>query len=461
MKFGTYLQKCIDENDTTVTIISKLTGINRGKIYYAYEGKRKISQDELFAIIDAIGLTTAQAQKLIELYFEEEYGKKEFSRIKYIEKAVTLNNYTAKSIKYDFNGKDLSKTITSAKQLINTVAFMFYNDKNIITNYNSSNEELDRAVFDCYMKTKSKFTRVLEFYSDDSGYENVESLISSLKYMYNGVYPVFRYTEKESSQNCIFSHYFAGEKYALLFNGEYAIFFDDKSAVDIIRNKAQTLANESEQFCIKTTDIMLVKEIYSTGAKNNNRISTSFSYYPCLGMCADYEFMESITKDELPQKKMLVDIAYEYYNTLYNKKKVKLVSTVGGIEKFADEGNVQEISSEYVNPASKKQRIRMLKKLIEYIENDKYYILDNEKLNMLPGIEFATQPNRFVCNGYNINVKDFNSNDKFMMYLSDKSILNTFNNFADYVIMSKMVYPKEYSIRFINELILKLNHSND
>ena len=174
----------------------------------------------------------------------------------------------------------------------------------------------------------------------------------------------------------------------------------------------------------------------------------------------DYDFMYSITKNELPEKDMLVNIAFEYYSKIYQNRKFICLTTSKGLQMFSETGNIQEIYDTYVNAADKESRIKVLKNMIVGINNGDLFILDDDKINICPGMEIENHNKKLIINGYDFEKKNFTAVDKFIFSLDDQSIINTFNNFKDYIIHARKVYPKEYSIRFIEGLIVKLEHMN-
>ena len=88
VKFGEYLEECIKKRGVPVGTVATQIGINRGNLYSVFGGKRKISQDDLYKIISMLALSNSETEKLLNKYFELEYGKKEFKRIRYIFDAV-------------------------------------------------------------------------------------------------------------------------------------------------------------------------------------------------------------------------------------------------------------------------------------------------------------------------------------------------------------------------------------
>ncbi len=112
----------------------------------------------------------------------------------------------------------------------------------------------------------------------------------------------------------------------------------------------------------------------------------------------------------------------------------------------------------YVHNADKHQRVKVLKNLVNGIEKDELYILDEEKISILPGMEIENYHDKFVISGYDICKENFSSTDRFIISFEDRSVINVFNNFMDYIIKSQKVYSKDFSVRLVESLIVKLQN---
>ena len=79
---------------------------------------------------------------------------------------------------------------------------------------------------------------------------------------------------------------------------------------------------------------------------------------------------------------------------------------------------------------------------------------------MNSGVEIENHNKKLIISGYDFEKDNFASNDNFIVSFDDSSITKTFGNFIDYIIHSKKVYSNEYAKRFIEGLIVKLEHMN-
>lgn len=461
MTFGKYLKECIDKRDISTSYLTKVSNINRGKLYYVYDGKRKLTDDELFSLMDKAGFSSVEVDKLINLYFNEYYGDVEFSRIKFLENAIQKDNYVGDNVSYEIS-ENINGQIQNKEQLLNAIAYVIYNDCNIISNFSFRDKEIDNVVFDCILNSNNNtFTHIMELNPDELGEENLERIFASLKYMYNGCFPVYRYYDvKNMEVFSMFPYYLVGEKYAVLYNSENGVLIDNADAVNGIKNNVEKIKEKCTELGTKPEDIMFVKSLYEKGSKSENTDTINITYYPCIAKYVDYDFMYSVTKDEIPEKEMLVNVAYEHYTKFYSEQNFSQITTSKGLELFVQTGYFQEIPGAYVNAATKSQRIKVLKSLITAVENDELFIFDDDKINMFPGFEIENHNHKIIIDGYDIKKGNFASTDNYIVSFDDQSITSTFDNFKEYIILSRKVYSKQYSKKFIESLVVKLEHTN-
>ena len=73
-------------------------------------------------------------------------------------------------------------------------------------------------------------------------------------------------------------------------------------------------------------------------------------------------------------------------------------------------------------------------------------------------MEIENYHDKFVISGYDICKENFSSTDRFIISFEDRSVINVFNNFMDYIIKSQKVYSKDFSVRLVESLIVKLQN---
>lgn len=458
MTFGDYLKECIEKKEVQVATLARSVGLNRGKLYNVFYGERSLTETELFSLIETAGFTPNEAQKLVDLYFTEIFGKTEFAKIKVLEKIIQTDVHACSGFNRKTFSDDVEGSIECKSQLLNAVSYIFGHEKTVISNFSFDNKELDALVFDCVINSDVGFTHITELSETPSAAENIASVACALKYMYNNSFPVYRYTDTEhATKSGLFPYYFVGETHAILFNSVNGIFIRDKASVAKIRENAVADAADCAPLGIKTDDVVYHSSLYDTALKNENISLYVISFYPCVATCSDYDIIYSLARDDLPEKEGLVNIAYEHYSRFYTMPEHCSIVSKAGIESFAETGNIQEIPNKFVKSANKETRIKILQKMLEKIESGEIYIADDSKIKLQPEFSlesFCTDLMLFF--GYDFKKSDFFVADKYLCALYDISFVNTVKNLTQYLIHSKKVYPKEFSKTFIKNLISKL-----
>lgn len=457
MTFGEYLNNCIDSRGISISNITKVSGINRGKLYNVFYGERTLTTEELFALIGNAGFSQPESEKLIDLYFAEFFGEAEFAKIKLLEKAFQSDNRSGTPVKYNFSDKTPSGAVSDKPALLTAVSFLLHHEKDVISNYSFGDKELDALVFDSTLNFDTKLTHICELSENTTDSENLEAIMSALKFMYNNSFPVYRYVNTEPKNRCgVFTHFFVGEKFALLFKDTSGIFITDEPSVKIIREKALAAVSECTPLGSRQDDIVYYSQIYDTALKSENASLFSIQHYPCILARAERDDLFSLGQDNLSEKEGLVDIAFNHYLKFSFANNSNILSAKG-IEAFAETGNIQEIPDTYVKPASKKLRIKFLNKLVESIENNELFIADDSKFKIQPGFITESYGNNFLSMlGYDPENAHFFVAEKFISTLYDVSLVNTFKNLVCYLINAKKIYTKDFSTTYVKNLISKL-----
>lgn len=458
MIFGKFLKECIDKRNFSVSKLAKDSGINRGKLYLVFDGKRKLTEEELFTVIEHVGITGSDAKKLIDLFFCKKFGNTEFMRIKYLENTLCHDICTIAPV--DLPETDyVSGALDNRESLINAITYIFKNDNDIITDFSFLDKRIDETVYSCITgKYQNKLAvHIMLLSNEDFQTNNLETVFRSFKYLYNNIFPVYRYVDIEKLKYMNrFPYRFVGRKYAILYNDENGIFIDNPDAVRVLYGEAKKDANSCTKFGDRNDDVMFTKSIYTKMAKTTNHLTCEISYFPCLGGFADYDFMYNIAKKELPDRETLAKIAYKYYSDIFSSSRFFIITSCAGIKRFAETGHVQEIPPLLVNTAEKPDRIRLLKELIVAAKNDRLYLANDELFALSPGFSISIQSNGLVFCGNDYKNDRFFEAEKFIACIDNQNMVKSLHSLCEYLIGAEKVHSKEFAVRFIEELLIKL-----
>ncbi len=445
MKFGEYLEEIIRKRDLSINALSNECKINRGGLYNVFKNQRKLNVNQLFALISKLGLTATEEKELTELYFIDLYGKADYKKIIFL--INQMQNFFTVEEKSTEQNTDVTDKLKS-----------FANDNNkVITNFSFSFTQADKLFYNAVKSGKiTDFIHILFFDEKDNYKHNYGSVFKSLKYMYFQQFPYYLYTSISSLEICSLMPYFAvGDHTAILFSKEKAIVINEPYAVKVINDDAHKLIQNSKKFGICSIDVMQIKDEYQKGLLNNTT-TISISSYPCLAQFVDHETMKSAVRPELPNKDMLVELAYSHYSSIYSAMQQIDITTEIGIKRFAETGNFSEISGDFINCVDVEYRIKVLEKVSEAIENDIFFLLDKKKITIPAGFMIEKYANKTIFYLTDEEKESFTLYDKFYAEFEDMSFVKAVSLAADYLIKSRKVCTKEYSVQFVNNLIAGL-----
>lgn len=461
MTFGVYLEKCIREKNISISRLTKVTGINRGGLYSVFKGERSLKEDKLFALFENVGFSLKEEQTLTELYFSDVFGQSDFNKIKQMIHLINNLELPSKEHKEFINTFSKKFSLTGKEEILSALKYILkeIGNSKVITNYSYEDERIDH-LFYSFVKNgnKEQLIHILSFSEKSSGLHNINTVFSSLKYMYLNCFPVYKY-ENKSEQ--IYPYFAVTDKYALLFNDNDGIFIDEPIVINRVLGKVETMVSQCTGLGMATDDVMFIKDMYAKGlSKTEDNFNELITYcgYPCVAPFADYDLMYSITRDELPEKELLVHIAYDHYQSLYKNADFTFFYSLNGLKRFAETGNVCEIPETYVTNLSIKYRLQVLNQIIEAVKDEKIYLVNDEKFNIPENIEIEDYFSKVIISAFDCNKDNFFSCNKFLSTLNDSDIIHTFKILKEYLIRARMVYPKQYAEIYIKNIIVKLEN---
>lgn len=445
MHFGEYLEEIIRKRNLSINALSNECKINRGGLYSVFKNQRKLKEDQLFALISNLGLTATEEKNLTELYFIDLYGKADYNKIIFLIKQLA-NFYIVEE-----------KSTEQNRAVADILKAFVKENKKVITNFSFSCAQADQIFYNAVKNGEiTEFIHILYFDEKDNYKYNYASVFKSLKYMYFQQFPYYLYTSIGSLEICSVMPYFAvGDQTAIFFSKEKAIAIHEADAVKTLDEEAYKLMQNGKRFGKSPIDVMQIKDEYQKGHLNN--ITTvSISSYPCLAPFVDYETMKSAVRPELPNKDMLVELAYSHYSSMFSTMQQIDIVTEHGIKRFSETGNLSEISGDFINCVDVAHRIKVLKKVCEAIEKGVFFLLDTNKITIPTGFMIEKYANKIIFYLADEEKENFAFYEKFYAEFEDMSFVKVVSLAAEYLIKSRKVCTKEYSIQFVNNIIAGL-----
>lgn len=445
MKFGEYLENLVRDSGISINALSNECCVNRGGLYSVFKQSRQLKPEQLYTLISKLCLTHAEEEKLTSLYFIDMYGSERYKKILCLIDAIKK---CAEDKAYKPDYSDLNSDLMAKLQ-----SFIRENSS-VITNYSCDFIEADSLFYDSVKNGQiTNFVHILAL-DDQGNYKyNYNSVFSSVKYMYLCQFPYYYFTSLKPQKPLSLLPYFAiGDKSALLFSREKVVEVNDAESVNILAEEAEKLKQSCKCFGTHTVDIMQIKDSYKKGMADGST-SITLSSYPCLASYVDREAMENAVRQDLPNKEGLVEIAYSHYSNMFKHIKNVIICSESGIKKFAETGNLIEISSDLIQNLDVEHRIGVLRKVIAAIENNTFYLLDEQKIKIPENLELEKYANRIYFGGNYGNTDNFSMYDAFFAAFESYSFVEDFRITAEYIIQSRLVCTKAYAVQFIHDLI--------
>ena len=131
--------------------------------------------------------------------------------------------------------------------------------------------------------------------------------------------------------------------------------------------------------------------------------------------------------------------------------------TVEGLDFLFKEKECLEMPSEYANRMSKETLKRLFTKLYGAIDEGYARILDTNKLNVPTNLQIEITANGAMIYGYIFHEGE-NTEKPFLVVVNDKSMMDSFSNFFDYLDRGDFIYSKETALAYVSNRIVSLEY---
>lgn len=464
INFNELFLNAIDKLGWSQNYIATEFNINRGLLYKYYHGQLQIPRQTFQFLLGAMSLSSAEKEALCEAYYTELYGPEKFSRIKYIESALTkLDDHCAalplESIpELTIAGPEKITCLSSPEELAQAAHWMFQNAApgEVITNYPYACRELDDAVFrNITANPEFSLLHMLTFDKASGGVHNLDNLFCSVRWLQYQINPVCRYDYLGSAACLPFPCFLAVNDYCLLFHPkqEQGILVKNSGVFQHLQELSALFVKSSFPLAVFPKDMMEFKNEVNRAVVN--KIQYSLSGYPCLAAIADEEFIYSVVRRDIPNFEFLAQLAIRHYSGIYMEQEAYIMSA-SGLSKFASTGKVREIPGIFIHEAPPAQRIRYFQKLIEFLQTDqKLLILDDASFSLPNSIAMGCFENMIQIDGRFENVCDeMKHYGNYMISIEDMELKANFADFLDYLRENKYFYSEYAARSYLESLIL-------
>lgn len=465
MQFGELLKEHIKKQNLTVYQIAKETGIDRSFLQGVLSGKRKLPKKRFADIVNSNYFTVKQVHELCEKYFLERFGKDKIERFEVIEKGIKGKIKNELNEAFSAEKIDIKKgtSFYSGKKEVSNVIYTVLSEEkinNFASNFDFSDFDINRIVYNaCKNGTIKDFFHCVTPDSFSS-IHNIEIVFNSMHYAEAGY---ITYISAENSANSIMPYFIIADNHFILYDekGENCIVFSTDIMLPYLKQKADHIKNNCRQFIsIMPNAFEFMNAVKTITVNSTSHVLSGIDNQFCPTFLTP-EIIEAIATPAVKNLPSVIQQLISHYQLITCKKAGKamvdfLVVTYNALSNFVKYGWISGFPKALANPVPKEMRAQLLKAMID--ENN------IEKL-------ILTNPNMFSSE-YDFN---FQINDNYLLLISSEGsglpddftgkiifstdnsvIVDDFNDFIDYMIMSEKTYTTKVSTKIVESFIDQL-----
>jgi hypothetical protein len=113
--------------------------------------------------------------------------------------------------------------------------------------------------------------------------------------------------------------------------------------------------------------------------------------------------------------------------------------------------------AEYADRIPKETLKKLYERLYEAVKTNDARILDTKKLNVPTNLQIEITANGALVYGYIFHEGE-NTEKPFLVMVDDKSLVESFRSFFDYLDRGDFIYPKEVALSYISNRIVSLDY---
>lgn len=464
--FGDFLEHFLEEEGISKRQLCLKTGCNSGYLNRIIRNTKPMSTAMFEAVIRNFDFRPEQEQRLRDAFFSELYGENQYQRILYLKETwENIDNKIAMpSPQATFEVKnDIIQTVIGFSDIENAIRFIIQTELKkgeggkVYTNYPFANEKIENIVYSEIVNRSAPdffLNHFITFEEKNQTAYNFHALFSGIRYskLKQNIMYIYENQHHEFLKS-VFPLFFVSEDFALLFSDDLytGVMVSDKKSLELILKNIDFMQTKYTPLATFTENELEMRNKMSKPFLSS--LITDIASYPCVSLFAGRELFEAVARSGLPIGEQLINITVEHYKPLTTQNSdIIYFFSAEGITQWAKTGIIKEISSRWVTPIPVELRCKILKKLIEIVNQpDRHvYILDDTKFKISPSISLEVFENCFQI-GFEtksdyrflnslVNLKDINMRDDFSLFRS-------------YLIDGCFTYSQEYSATFLNLLL--------
>lgn len=471
-KFSEHLDRSIINSGMTESQLAKLSGFTRSYIALIKSGRR-VPPDriKMGKLIEALNLSPYEHDEIWQEYMRARLGEETYKIDKSIVEFIqSFNQISTLNIKSNFsheipevssitNRMDLEYFLKAiceneSKQTGGFLHMMIQNETTGLTN-------LIYRMMDNNTDLKVEHILCMDGVKDGSSEQmlyNIELLKNLMPLAissYSKNYEVFYYygsVVEHAGITSLMPFIIITSACVVLISEEIdsAVVLKCRNMCELYEKKFQKQKQKCKCLFSRLDDYEELSDNYAHAHLSSEKIYL-FSSQPCFGV---FDIVEYIKKYYCLEDKRVLKSLEELNKRnyiFYEKHNIPLTAycTVSGMRRFMETGRVDEIAKELYRPIEPKDRIDMLKMLIESIKNKKYilYFIDEKKM-LYPRNLF------FTGNGMsNVRIQVLSEQMNVRFMLNENSLSKTMYDFCARFGESSYVWGREKANLLLNQLL--------
>lgn len=462
-KFNELLKEYIDTQGVAIYQISKQADINRTFIQNIIAGRKKFPQKKLGDLLNSVFFTSEQIKNLCDAYFVEKYDEKKPEFFDF------CNYCFSKKFKEDMGKKYEAGVIEANSDVmfldskekilaaINT-AVLKNNDEIFISNFSFDKKEINSIIYDaCKNKKFKEFYHYTEYTDDEI--KNANIIFNSINY---ARYDCITYTGNYNNFNLMFPEF--------VMCGNIIVMFDENvKSGSVIKNKelAEHIAKQNEKKMQNAkTDVVVLHNAFEymnyldviSHKKINPEIITLDNHICSVGVAK--EIIEDIATEQIKSATQVYQQLISHFDLLLDSSTAnikKWIISYNGLIDFVNTGKLFDFPSGLANNLKPKHRADVLNYYMKqdhqiYLTNPEYEAFDELSYN----IELC-QNQLLISQSQDDKEAEPDLGIQIVFETEDAKLIESFNNYLEYLTISEKTYSPDYSKKFIQSQIDILN----
>ncbi|MEG1618776.1 MAG: helix-turn-helix transcriptional regulator [Eubacterium sp.] len=456
--------------------LGKRGKIDRSTIHKVKLGERLPSLDFYEHLCEALTLNPYEQKELDELYEMAKIGDQIFFRRKKVKEVIEELSGNTNKIGNEYcleENRTIEpflggmKVIRGKNQVNNAIINIlnedfFQNEQpQIVLSVSFEHRFLYEFLYNAFVSS-SKTIEIDHFICIEKNSQSTKGCLNNLerlKYILSfslsgkkGYRPYYYYNENDPAKNIndLFPYYILTGRYVLALSGDLkdAVIYDDIEMIELYRNRVEWTKRKLP-LLVQWTDSVLDMFNWNNEELPDAVIEPS----PCLARQYTPEIIETLIKEDIPEREMIVQAAKDYYGPLQRGEvqQARTIFSINGLQELMETGRFYVGPVNIVNNISSEYRQVMLtgikKDILE--KKSEYIVINPDRFKIPMNIEIMKLSSPRIM----FSCLNETHTEMVTIFLKEISIYEAFEDFFDYLPGSDLVLSEETLLKVIDQYL--------